>query len=39
MCFNYKEPDHTGPQPSWWNVVIPFIIVITAVVFRYLALV
>ena len=35
----YKEPDHTGPEPSWWNMVIPFIIIIAAVILGYLGLV
>ena len=35
----YKEPDHTGPKPSRWNMVIPFIIIIAAVILGYLVLV
>jgi hypothetical protein len=28
--------DQLGPQPSWWNMAIPFIIIITAIALAYL---
>jgi hypothetical protein len=33
-----QEPDNVRPQPSWWNMVIPFIIMIAAIALAFLGL-
>jgi hypothetical protein len=38
---SYKEPDpiNAAPEPSWWNMLIPFFIIIAGVILGYLGLV
>jgi len=37
--YNEPNPNNAVPEPSWWNMLIPFFIIIAGVILGYLGLV